>query len=222
MTSNDNRWLNTRRASGDDYDASYLRRAAAGENVHGEVDFIQRFGPASVLDAGCGTGRVARELARRGIEVCGVDLDPGMLGTAQRQAPHLDWRLDDLAVVDAGRRFDLVVMAGNVMIFVTPGTEAGVIANMARHLNAGGRLIAGFQLQSGRLSIEQYDELAAEAGLSLVERWATWDRDTYVAGGSYAVSVHQKPAGDCGFPGLASSSAFEGSFNFNFKRVEFG
>ncbi|MCA9829817.1 MAG: class I SAM-dependent methyltransferase [Dehalococcoidia bacterium] len=194
MTSNENRWLNTRRTSGDDYDASYVRRAAAGENVHGEVDFIQGFNPQSVLDAGCGTGRVARELARRGIEVCGVDIDPGMLGTAQQKAPDLDWRLGDLAMIDAGRRFDLAVMAGNVMIFVTPGTETVVIANMARHLNAGGYLIAGFQLQPAGLSIEHYDELAAEAGLSLVERWSTWDREAYVAGGSYAVSVHQKPA----------------------------
>src|SRR5919204_5229355 len=62
-------------------DAPYEARARAGENVHGEADFVESFHPGSVLDAGCGTGRVAIELARRGIEVVGVDLDPGMLAT---------------------------------------------------------------------------------------------------------------------------------------------
>ncbi len=53
-----NRWLKNRSLSGDVYDATYESRAAAGENVHGEADFVERFAPASVLDAGCGTGRV--------------------------------------------------------------------------------------------------------------------------------------------------------------------
>jgi 2-polyprenyl-3-methyl-5-hydroxy-6-metoxy-1,4-benzoquinol methylase len=70
-----NRWLRERSIDPDAYDATYERRAAAGENVHGEADFVQRFAPASVLDAGCGTGRVGRELARRGLDVAGVDID---------------------------------------------------------------------------------------------------------------------------------------------------
>ena len=34
--------------------------------------FVQRFAPTTVLDAGCGTGRVARELGRRGVLAVGV------------------------------------------------------------------------------------------------------------------------------------------------------
>jgi len=86
MSNEPNRWLSTRSRSGDAYDETYERRAAAGENVHGEADFVERFAPKSVLDAGCGTGRVGRELARRGIDVVGVDIDPHMLATAQRKA----------------------------------------------------------------------------------------------------------------------------------------
>src|SRR5947208_5647921 len=90
-----NRWLDTDSIRGEDYDAQYRARESAGQNVHGEADFVESFHPKSVLDAGCGTGRVAIELARRGIEVVGVDLDPGMLSTAARKAPHLEWHLDD-------------------------------------------------------------------------------------------------------------------------------
>src|SRR5437868_9410747 len=118
MAGSDNRWLRTKDLSGDAYDARYDERAAAGENVHGEADFVERLAPRSVLDAGCGTGRVARELARRGIDVVGVDVDPSMLATARRQAPDLDWRLGDLATIDLGCTFDVALLAGNVMLFV--------------------------------------------------------------------------------------------------------
>ena len=194
MSDAPNRWLQERKVSGDAYDATYERRAAAGENVHGEADFVQRFQPRSALDAGCGTGRVGRELARRGVEVVGVDIDPEMLGTAARKAPDVRWVHGDLATVDLGRKFDVIVMAGNVMIFLAPGTEGAVLANLARHLDTGGRIVAGFQLSEGRLPIERYDELASAAGLVLEERWATWDCEPWVPGGGYAVIVHKLPA----------------------------
>jgi SAM-dependent methyltransferase len=173
------------------YDAHFEAQAAAGQDVHGEAAFVEQLGVRQVLDAGCGTGRVARELARRGLEVVGVDVDPSMIAVARRKAPELDWRLGDLATVDLARTFECVVMAGNVMLFVAPGTEPAVVANLARHLAPGGRLVAGFQLKFRHITLAQYDALAKAAGLELVERWATWDRDPWRAGGDYAVSVHR-------------------------------
>lgn len=188
-----NRWLQTRSVSAESYDATYDRRAAAGENVHGEADFVERFSPASVLDGGCGTGRVGRELARRGASVTGVDIDPEMLATARLKAPETDWQTGDLATIDLARRFDAIVLAGNVMIFLAPGTESAVVQNMSRHLNAGGVLITGFQLVPEHLALAHYDAHAASAGLVLVERWSTWDREPRAAASNYAVSVHRRP-----------------------------
>jgi 2-polyprenyl-3-methyl-5-hydroxy-6-metoxy-1,4-benzoquinol methylase len=144
-----------------------------------------------VLDAGCGTGGVAIELARRGIEVVGVDADPSMIQTAMRRAPDTAWVHGDMADVDLGRRFDVVVMAGNVPLFTPPGTQPALVAGSARHVAPGGALVAGFQLNRD-YGLEQYDADAAAAGLALVERFATWDRDPFVAGGDYAVSVHRR------------------------------
>ena len=192
MGDSPNRWLSTGSIRGDDYDSRYEARAAAGEEVHGEANFVDAYHVTSVLDAGCGTGRVGRELARRGIDVVGVDIDPVMLGTAQRKAPDVEWMVADIASVNLERTFDAVLMAGNVMIFLTPGTEGQVIANMARHLSPGGLLIAGFQLMPGRLKLETYDELAAAAGLTLDARFATWERGEWAPGGNYAVSVHRR------------------------------
>ena len=191
MPEQTNPWISTRTRDGDTYDAVYEQRAAAGEDVHGEANFLGRYPLKSVLDAGCGTGRVTRELAARGLEVAGVDLDPVMLATGMRKAPQLNWLVADLETVDLGRTFDAILMAGNVMIFLTPGSEGRVLANLARHLVPGGLVIAGFQLRPSGLSLRTYDALAAGIDLELFERFATWDADSWVDGGSYAVSVHR-------------------------------
>jgi SAM-dependent methyltransferase len=181
------RWSPT---SGSAYDARWAAMAAKGESIHGEADFVCRFDPSSVLDAGCGTGRVAIELAKRGIDVIGVDLDQAMLATARSKAPDLTWIAADLLDVDLGRTFDVVGLPGNVMIFLAPGTEPTVVANMARHVSPGGRLIAGFQLGRG-YELSQYDADCDAAGLALDARYSTWDGAAWKSGGDYAVSVHR-------------------------------
>lgn len=191
MTEPLNRWSQTKDLSADAYDERYDRRSAAGENVHGEADLVMRYAPTTVLDAGCGTGRVARELTRRGVQVIGVDLDPEMLATARRRSPEGSWMEADLASLQLGQTFDLILAAGNVMILLTPGTEATVIEHLAQHLGPGGRLIAGFQLRAGGLPLQAYDDLTHRAGLRLEDRWSTWDRDAWGAGSDYAVSVHR-------------------------------
>lgn len=186
-----NRWLSEAGDRSSTYDRRWEEAATAGRNIHGEADFVEQLGCASVLDAGCGTGRVAVELARRGIDVVGVDVDASMLQRARAKAPALAWAHADLAGVDLGRAFDAVVMAGNVMIFLAPGTEGQVVANLARHLESAGSLVAGFSLEPGRLDLATYDAHAGAAGLALAERWATWDRQPFT-GGDYAVSVHRR------------------------------
>ena len=125
-------------------------------DVHGEADLVASFAPASVLDAGCGSGRVAIELARRGIDVVGADVDASMLATAARRAPELSWRHVDLVDLDLGRTFDVVVMAGNVPLFTAPGTQAALVAGVGRHVAAGGHLVAGFSLGRG-YELADYD-----------------------------------------------------------------
>ena len=177
---------------GDDYQARFDSLAASGVDVHGEVAFLLGLDPVptSVLDAGCGTGRVAIELAQRGVAVVGVDVDASMLATAHKTAPDIDWHEHDLATVDLGRMFDVVVMAGNVLLFTPARTHAGVVAGCARHVAPGGALVAGFQLGRG-YELDAYDAHCAAAGLRLSERYAAWDRAPFAPGGGYAVSVHR-------------------------------
>ena len=83
----------------DDYHVRWKQMEERGESSHGEADFIaaltEERQPASVLDAGCGMGRVAIELHRRGVEVEGADLDDELLAFARADAPQITWHHGD-------------------------------------------------------------------------------------------------------------------------------
>jgi 2-polyprenyl-3-methyl-5-hydroxy-6-metoxy-1,4-benzoquinol methylase len=175
---------------GDQYQARFDALAAQGRDVHGEATFVRSLRPRTVLDAGCGTGRVAIELARHGIKVVAVDNSTSMIATARARAHELDFRQADLTALDLHEEFDVVVMAGNVPLFAEPGTQRALVAGCARHLEPHGALVAGFQLDRG-YGLHDYDADCAEAGLEVVERFGTWDREPMHLGGSYAVSIHR-------------------------------
>jgi SAM-dependent methyltransferase len=98
-----------------------------------------------ILDLGCGTGRVAIELARHGHRVHGLDLDPELVAALnERGEAH---GLPARATVGDGREFDLseqfaMVLAPMQFIQVLGG-EAERLACLRcarRHLRGGGRV----------------------------------------------------------------------------------
>ena len=203
-----NPWLAvTGGTAGPGYAARFAALAAEGADLHGEARRVDALlaatgrRPGDVLDAGCGTGRVATHLADLGHHVVGVDLDDSMLGEARRARPDLDWRLADLARLDLGRRFDAVVGAGNLWPLLTPRTHARVVARLAAHLRPGGLLVLGFGLDADHVpftlpdgvafpDLAAYDTACVGAGLTLDTRSADWDGAEPYTGGGYVVSVH--------------------------------
>lgn len=189
------RWrLWRQRVDMDEYDGRWDVLASQGQSVHGEADLVCALCDegARVLDAGCGTGRVAVELARRGRVCTGVDNDIDMLARAQAKGGDVTWVLADLATVRLEVVFDLVVMAGDVLNYVRPGDESVVVANLARHLVPGGRLVCGASLAEPA-QLTHYDNWCRAAGLDQEYRWASWGGVPYDRPGHYAVSVHRKP-----------------------------
>lgn len=89
---------------------------------------------ARVLDAGCGTGVMAAELARRGADVVGVDISPQLVDIAQRRLPEdlagrVRFRAGDM--LDAGSgRFDHVV-AMDSLIYYGPTDLAAALEKLA-------------------------------------------------------------------------------------------
>jgi SAM-dependent methyltransferase len=193
-------------ASGAAYAARFAALAASGQDVHGEASFCAalRPPPARVLDAGCGTGRLAARLHDLGYDTVGVDVDESMLAVARETAPGPLWVSADLADVDLQASgepepFDLVVAAGNVIPLLAPGTLRQAVSRLAAHLRPQGLLVAGFGLDSAHLPgrcpvtpLDHYDAACAAAGLTLVERFATWDGSPFTDPAGYAVSVHRR------------------------------
>lgn len=198
------RWQQiARTAEGPDYADRYAERFRAladqGDDVHGEATFVTGLvaPPATVLDAGCGTGRVAIRLAGLGYDVVGVDLDASMLMRARADAPTLDWRVGDLAALDTGAAYDVVLVAGNTIPLLEPDTLAAAADRLAAHVAPGGVLVCGFGLDEDHLPgdcpvtpLADVDDAFRHAGLTLVERFSTWDRAPYDEAGGYVVTVH--------------------------------
>lgn len=204
MSEQSNRWSElTGGQSGQRYAERFAELARSGVDVHGEAQFCAALlEPGSrVLDAGCGTGRVASWLAEHGHWCVGVDSDASMLAEARRSSAKVSWVQADLgAVASLGLEpdFDLVVLAGNVVPLLASGAGAGVVAGLASLLRPGGMQVAGFGLDaahlplpSAPLGLSDYDAWCGAAGMSLVQRCATWEGEPY-AGGGYAVSVHER------------------------------
>jgi len=134
------------------------------QGTQGEVDFIeQELGhdrSKIVLDVGCGAGRHALELARRGYRVVGVDLSGSLLaqGREAARAESLDvtFIVGDARALGFAARFDLALSLceGAFSLMETDEMDRLILENVARALKPGGRLIltapnAAFMLAHG-------------------------------------------------------------------------
>ena len=102
--------------------------------------------PARVLDMGCGTGRLACELAARGHQVTGADPAPAMLGVARARpgGDRVRWIETDGAHLAGPTRFDLIVLAGHVFqLLLEDSAVRAALRALSQQLAPGGRLAFG-------------------------------------------------------------------------------
>jgi len=107
----------------------------------------RRFG-GPVLDVGCGTGRVAFDLAEQGYAVVGVDVSAPMLERARQRAAsenvgedRIRWLEADITALALDDRFGLAVFAYNgFMHLLEQSAQQAALAHIAGHLRPGGGL----------------------------------------------------------------------------------
>ena len=183
------------------YIERFRQMSADGADLAGEARMLDAMitRGARVLDAGCGPGRVGGELAARGHVVVGVDVDPVLIEAALADHPGTDWLVGDLAELDLPSRgvaepFDAAVVAGNVMTFLAPGTEAEVLARLGAHVRADGRIVVGFGAGRG-YAFEAFFADAEHAGLTLDTAFSTWDLRPFTRESEFLVAVLRRAGG---------------------------
>lgn len=103
------------------------------------ADIVDALPVGDVLDAACGTGRIARLLADRGHRVFGVDSSPDMLARAQERVPQGRFELGELTALPAAdASTDLVTCA---LALTHVGDLAPVLTEFARVLRPGGHVV---------------------------------------------------------------------------------
>lgn len=145
----------------------------------GECDFIEkeicRNKDARILDVGCGTGRHAIELAKRGYRVTGIDLSDSLLERAREKAAksnvHVDFRKHDARNLPFVEEFDLVIMIceGAFSLMETDEMNFEILKSAERALKRSGKLI--FTTLNGLFplfhSLKEFHEAAAQEGNAL-------------------------------------------------------
>jgi SAM-dependent methyltransferase len=95
-----------------------------------------------ILDLGCGTGRVALDLAERGHDVTGADSDPVLVRALQERGRDRGLRVHaevaDARALALGARFSLAIAPMQVVqLLGGPGGRAAMLESLRRHLERG-------------------------------------------------------------------------------------
>ncbi|OGX53797.1 MAG: SAM-dependent methyltransferase [Omnitrophica WOR_2 bacterium RIFOXYA12_FULL_38_10] len=117
----------------------------------GECDFIEaevgRDKSLKIIDIGCGTGRHAIELTKRGYNVTGVDLSENQIKRAREKAQEawvtIDFQTQDARNLPFNGEFDLAIMLceGGFSLMETDEMNFAILKSAARALNGQGKLI---------------------------------------------------------------------------------
>ncbi|MCP4154972.1 MAG: class I SAM-dependent methyltransferase, partial [bacterium] len=134
----------------DNYAETYDRESFT-HGTPGEVDFIEKetaFDKSlSILDIGCGTGRHAVELAKRGYQITGVDLSTSQIDKARAKAKaaglDIEFLIKDARAPGFNEQFDVAIMIceGAFPLMETDEMNFQILENAANALKPGGKFI---------------------------------------------------------------------------------
>lgn len=145
----------------------------------GECDFIEqeinRDKSIKIIDVGCGTGRHAIELAKRGYQVMGIDLSESQLKRAREKAKEqgvkIDFERHDARNLPFKGDFDLAIMLceGGFSLMETDEMNFEILKNATKSLKNNGKFI--FTTLNGLFplfhSVREFYEAAGKEGGSV-------------------------------------------------------
>ncbi|MEM9746557.1 MAG: class I SAM-dependent methyltransferase [Actinomycetota bacterium] len=180
------------------YAAAIGTTLSADVETPDDLDLLDRFVAdaatgARALDAGCGTGRVARLLADRGLTTTGVDVAAGMVEIARREHPDVSFAIGDLAALPLATHSVDVAVAWYSIITTPPDRLGGTCRQFARVLREGGRVLFAFPSGDGS-GDHRDDAFGSGTALTLYRHAvATVSSELEQAGFHLAGSVERPP-----------------------------
>ncbi|SCX03723.1 class I SAM-dependent methyltransferase [Mycolicibacterium fluoranthenivorans] len=118
--------------------------------VVSEVD-----GLGAIADIGCGPGHVARYLHDRGARTIGLDLSPGMIGTARAAHPAVDFQVADMRRLPFPDDAWGGIVALYSIIHIAPTELAAVFNEFSRILRPGGTVLVSFHVGDELRHVEE-------------------------------------------------------------------
>ncbi len=136
--------------------------------------------PTTVLDLGCGTGRLLAELRDHGMTGTGIDLQPRLITWARRTHTRLRLHVGDLRRARLGATFDLVTCVGNTLSYLHTEAElSAAFDTMRAHSHPGTLLVLATLTGAGR-DVHGRSEITTALGAASVTTASTWDPSTEV------------------------------------------
>jgi SAM-dependent methyltransferase len=146
------------------------------------IDLVNQTGTdaRTVLDLGCGTGRLLAELDAHGISGSGIDLQPSLIAWARRTHPGLQLSVGDLCTTRLGATFDLVTCVGNTLSYLHTEAELAAAFDTIQAHSHSGTLLALATLTSTGRDAHGYSEITTSLGTATVTTTSEWDSSTQI------------------------------------------
>jgi len=159
---------------GQKYDRESFTRGTVGECdfIEKEINFDKSL---KILDVGCGTGRHAIELTKRGYQVTGIDLSESQLKRAKEKADAenmvIDFQCHDARNLPFHNEFDVAMMIceGGFSLMETDEMDYAILKNVTKSLKPPAKFI--FTAPNGLFplynSVDDFHASIAEEGNSI-------------------------------------------------------
>jgi SAM-dependent methyltransferase len=209
------------------------RQAIPEEHTRAEAEFIggllQLLPGARILDAPCGEGRVARELAAKGYHLTGVDIAQDFVKEARTKAKQRDLAIafeqGDVRSLEFAEEFDGAICWGNSFGYFDDAGNAAMLQSLAHALKPGGLLVldAGSNAESrlpnfqqrewmkvGDILFLEENEFDYAQGRMITHYTFVHDGKEETRTGSHRIYTYRKICGlleDAGFTRLKSYSS---------------